>query len=141
MRRLLLGGLAMLLVACGGDSATGPAAVTGSYSLRTVNGGGLPAVVYQDASEKDEIVRSSIALAADNSWSGSLTIRGTDLTNGVVFPDLTLPIGGTYSLNSGTIKLTDADHQLTFDGTVGGGTLTVGSDIVVGSTTTMVFRK
>jgi hypothetical protein len=131
----------MLLVACGGDSATGPAPVTGSYSLRTVNGGGLPAVVYQDASEKDEIVSSSIALAADNSWSGSLTIRGTDLTNGVVFPDLTLPIGGTYSLNSGTIKLTDADHQLTFDGTVGGGTLTVGSDIVVGSTTTMVFRK
>jgi hypothetical protein len=141
MRRLLLAGFAMLLVACGGDSATGPASVTGSYSLRTVNGANVPAVVYQDATEKDEIVSSTISLAGDNSWSGNLTIRGTDLTSGVVFPNLTIPIGGTYSLNSGSIKLTDADHQLTFDGTVGGGTLTVGSDIVLGSTTTMVFRK
>jgi hypothetical protein len=141
MRRLLFAGLAMLLVACGGDSATGPSSVAGSYTLRTVNGGGLPAVVFLTAAEKGEIVSSSIALAGDNSWSGDLTIRDTDLTNGVVFPDLRIPIGGTYSLNSGTIKLTDADNQLTFNGTVGGGTMTVGSDIVSGLTTTMVFRK
>jgi hypothetical protein len=140
MRRYVLAGLAMLLVACGGDKATGPESVSGNYTLRTVNGGNVPAVVFQNTTVKGEIVSSNIALATDNSWTGTVTVRTTDLTTGEVFPEV-LPIAGTYSLNSGSIRLTDAADGLTFDGTIGGGTLTVGSNLVVGTTITMVFTK
>jgi len=102
MRRYLLAGLAMLLVACGGDKATGPGAVSGNYSLRTVNGNNVPAVFFQDTQEKDEIVSGNINIVADNTWNGTFALRGTDLTSSNVIT-VNVPIGGTYSLSGGTI--------------------------------------
>jgi hypothetical protein len=131
----------MLLVACGGDKATGPGAISGNYTLRTVNGNNVPAVFFQDSQEKDEFLSGNINIAGDNTWSGTFTLRGTDLTNGqtVTVP---IPIGGTYALGAGSITLTDARNQLVLNGTVGGGTLTVGSDaFVLGETTALVFKK
>ena len=141
MRRYVLAGLTMLLVACGGDKATGPGAISGNYTLRTVNGNNVPAVFFQDSQEKDEFLSGNINIAGDNTWSGTFTLRGTDLTNGqtVTVP---IPIGGTYALGAGSITLTDARNQLVLNGTVGGGTLTVGSDaFVLGETTALVFKK
>ena len=141
MRRFLLAGLAMLLVACGGDKATGPGAVSGNYSLRTVNGNNVPAVFFQDTQEKDEIVSGNINIVADNTWNGTFALRGTDLTSSNVV-NVNVPIGGTYSLSGGTITLTDAPNQLTLTGTIGSGTLALGSDaFVLGETTALVFRK
>lgn len=140
MRRYVLASLAMLVIACGGDSAVAPESVAGSYTLQTVNGNVLPAVFYQDTQEKDEFVSGSVALSADNSWSGRLTLRGTDLTTNQEF-NVTAPIGGTYSLNSGSITLTDANNALTFRGTVGKGTLAIGTEIVFGGTTSFKFQR
>jgi len=53
----------------------------------------------------------------------------------------TAPIGGTYSLKSGSITLTDANNGLTFQGTVSRGTLSIDTEIVFGSTTTFMFQK
>jgi len=115
MRRYVLASLAMLVIACGGDSALAPESAAGSYTLQTVNGSVLPAVFYQDSQEKDEFVNGSVALSADNSWTGKLTLRGTDLTTNEEY-SFTAPIGGTYSLKSGSITLTDANNGLTFQG-------------------------
>jgi len=140
MRRYVLASLAMLLIACGGDSAVAPESVAGSYTLQTVNGNRVPAVFYQDSQEKDEFVSGSVALSSDNSWSGNLTLRGTDLTTSQEY-SFTAPIGGTYSLSSGSITLTDANNALTFKGTVGGGKLAIGSEIVFGCTTAFMFQR
>jgi hypothetical protein len=130
----------MLVIACGGESAVAPVSVAGSYTLQTVNGNRLPAVFYQDTQEKDEFVNGSVALSADNSWTGKLTLRGTDLTTNEEF-SFTAPIGGTYSLSTGSITLTDSYNGLTFQGTVSGGTLSIGSEIVFGATTSFMFQR
>jgi len=141
MRRYVLASLAMLLIACGGDKAVGPVSVAGSYTLQTVNGTKVPAAFYQDSQERDEFVNGSVLLSDDHSWTGQLGLRGTDLTTNEMFINTNAPIGGTYSLKDGQITLTDPFNGLMFTGTVGGGTLSIGIDIVLGSTTTLVFRK
>ena len=141
MRRYVLAGLAMLLVACGGDKTTGPEPISGNYTLQTVNGNAVPAVFFQDASEKDEILAGNINIASNNTWTGGFTLRGTLLATGQVMT-VSPPVGGTYSNSNGTITLTDGLNGLQFTGTIGGGTLSLGSDaFVVGQTTALVYHK
>lgn len=141
MRKHVLAAVAMLLVACGGDKSTGPETVTGIYMLRTVNGASLPAPFYQDEFERDDFFDGSIALAADHSWAGRLSIRAIELPGGRLLFNGDVPVSGTYSLNSGAVTLTDAAHGLQFTGTVGGGTLAIGADLGDVSRTALVFSK
>jgi hypothetical protein len=64
-----------LLSAIGCRDVTGPD-VTGQYSLLSVDGT-LPAVVYQSATEKDEVIDGSASINADQSWSINLVTRVT----------------------------------------------------------------
>ena len=141
MRRHVLAALAMLLVACGGDKATGPEPVAGSYTLRTVNGAALPATYYQDDVEKDQFFAGTITLAADHSWTGSLSVDATAIPSGEVLFHAPIPVSGTYSLNAGAITMTDARHALSLTGTVSGGTLTVATSDLDIQTTALVFSK
>jgi len=140
MRRYVLASLAMLLIACSGDTNLDPDPITGNYALQTVNGNKIPAVFFQDAQEKDEFVGGSVMLSSGNNWNGTLTLRGTDLTTNEVF-GFTAPIGGSYTITNDSITLTDVFNGLIFSGTVTGGTLSIGSEIVVGGTTMLVFQK
>ena len=82
-KRILPVLLTIAVMACGGDKATGPNAdVTGNYTLQTANGNSVPAVVYLDTQEKDELTAGNINLNSDHTWSGSLSLRSTDLTSG-----------------------------------------------------------
>ena len=142
MRRLVLAAVAMLLVACGGDKATGPEGVTGSYTLRTVNGATLPATYYQDDVERDQFFAGSISLAADHSWTGSLSVDATEIPSGASLFHGPIPINGTYSLNASSITVIDGIHGLTLTGTVTGGTLTLTTIDFDGiQTTALVFSK
>lgn len=143
MRKTLVVALLLTVAACGGDKVTGTKEFTGSYSLRTVNGGGLPAVVFLDDTEKDEVTGGTINLASDNTWSGTLGIRATDVTDGTVFLDFpAFPIAGTYSVSGSSITIDDPSHGLTFTGTVGGGELAIGTDLVgLGTITALVYHK
>jgi hypothetical protein len=99
----------------------------------------VPAVVYQDVQEKDELTSGNITLNTDNSWSGTLTLRGTLLTDGSS-TTIPVPASGTYTASNGTLTLTQGGGgQLT--GTVGGGTLSFGADLGVGVPLTLVFMK
>jgi len=141
MRRHVLAAVAMLLVACGGDNSTGPQTVTGTYTLRTVNGVSLPATFYQDDYERDDFFDGNVVLAADHSWSGTFSIRAIELPGGGILGSGDVPVSGTYSLNNGAITLTDAVHALQWSGTVGAGTLAIGADLGNLQTTALVFRK
>ena len=141
MRRHVLAALAMLLVACGGDKATGPDPVTGSYTLRTVNGGTLPQTFYQDDIEKDQLFAGTISLAADHSWTGSLSVDATAVPGGQVLFHAPIPVSGTYSLNGSAITITDP-HGLAFTGTVSGGTMTLSTTDLDGvKQTTLMLSK
>jgi len=141
MRRHVLVALAMLLVACGGDKATGPEAVTCSYTLRTVNGSALPATFYQDDVEKDQLFAGTISLAADHSWTGSLSVDATAIPGGQVLFHAPIPVSGTYALNASTITITDP-QGLSFTGTVSGGTMTLATTDLNGiQQTALVFSK
>ena len=140
MRRYVLASLAMLCIACSGDTNLAPDPITGNYTLQSVDGNKIPAVFYQDTQEKDEFVSGSVMLSTGNNWQGTLTLRGTDLTTNEVF-GFTAPIGGSYTVTNNSITLSDAFNGLTFTGTVSGGTLSIGSEIVIGGTTMLVFQK
>ena len=141
MRKLIGSILLAMVVACGGDKATGPnASITGNYTLRTVNGNALPAVVFQNTTEKEELTAGNVNLNADRTWSGSLSLRSTNLTNGAT-ATLSLPANGTYTNNNGSITLTDASDNSQLTGTVGGGTLTIVGDTGLGSFVTLVFKR
>lgn len=141
MRRLVLATVAMLLVACGGDKATGPDPVTGSYTLRTVNGGALPQTFYQDGVEIDKLFAGTISLAADHSWTGSLSVDATAIPGGQSLFHGPIPVSGTYSLNANSITITDP-HGLSFNGTVSGGTMTLSTTDLEGvQQTSLVFSK
>ena len=140
MRRIIGVLLAASIVACGGDKATGLSAVAGNYTLRTVNGANVPAVVIQTATERDELTGGNVDLAANGTWTGSLTARATIIATGA---SLSLPIGanGTYTVNGSSITLTDASDGSQLTGTVSGETLTVSGDIGIGAIVTLVFKQ
>jgi hypothetical protein len=143
MRKSLLAVLVFTLVACGGDKATAPQSVAGSYTLRTVNGGNPPSSIYQDSQQKIELTDGTVVLNPNNTWQGTLGVRITDLGSGQVsnLPGLQLK-GGTYTLNGGTLTLEDPNDQLTFTGTAANGTLTMNVDLIgQGQLTTLVYTK
>ena len=136
----MLAALTMLLVACGGDTVSGPAPITGTYTLRTVNGSSLPATFYQDEIERDDFFAGNVSLASDNSWTGSLSVNAVALSGGTLFNGA-LPVSGTYSLNTGSITLSDAAHGLVMTGTISGGTLTLTADLGATQLTSFVFTR
>lgn len=140
MRRLAGSALLVMLAACGGDS-TGPnASIAGSYTLQTVNGVNVPAVVFQDTQEKDELTGGNISLNTNKTWTGVLTARITDLTSSTS-QTFNAPANGTYTSSGGTITLTDAVDGSQLTGSIGGGTLTISGDIGVGAVITLVFKR
>jgi hypothetical protein len=109
------------LAACGGDSSTSPGVVTGTYTLRSVNGAPLPFTVIQIGADKYEITSDVIILSEGGTFSESTNDRTTQ--NGVVTTS-TITDGGTYSLTGTAISLVSAQSG-TISGSVSNGTLTL----------------
>jgi hypothetical protein len=82
MRRLLIAVIAVSTIAgagCGGaDSPTAPTTIAGTYTLRTINGSGLPFVLQNDASGKMEMMSGTVTLRVDNTFTDSSVHRFTD---------------------------------------------------------------
>jgi hypothetical protein len=130
MQRLLLGFALMFSVACLGDGMTGSSSVTGSYTLRTINGSNLP---YTVTGTGMEIVDETITLYEGFTYIKSGHTRTT--TNGQVTTQTTND-SGTYGLQGTSI---------TFNSNAGGqGTLALidGNKLtIVKAGITSVFRK
>ena len=81
---------ALALAGCGGGDATGPSAMAGTYILRTVDGVAPPVILYEDATETDELVSGEVRLSADGTFvditaerytvNGNMTIREVEAT-------------------------------------------------------------
>jgi hypothetical protein len=128
MRRFIVLLVVAAAVSCGGDSSTSAnTPVSGTYTLRSVNGLKLPFIVAENDSTRFEILSDAFTLADDRSWTEAGTSRTT--LNGETSTDA-IARSGTYVLGTGTkITLISSNGDFS-DGTIGGGTLTVINEAV-----------
>jgi hypothetical protein len=134
-RLMLRVALAVLpaIVACGGDSGTGPSSVAGQYSLQTINGAALPFLEFQQGTIKIELLSDVLTVTGTGTWSDLQTERTTIDTQ--VSTDTTTD-SGTYTLSESTVTFTANGETATQTGTLSNGTLTVS-----GSGFTLIYRK
>lgn len=133
MRRLVAGlTLAVALIGCG--DSTGPQSITGTYTLTTILGLPLPAIVVQVPGDEVQVTAGSLTLNSDKTWNASVTQKETT-TAGTTTSTLTST--GTYSVSGNTIHAIDPGDDSTLDGSIVNGTLTVTDEQGV----TLVFKK
>ena len=127
LRKLLF---PILFLACG--DSTGPEAIAGNYTLRTIDGQDLPAVILQVLNDKVEVTAGSLRINSDLTFSSSLTAAAT--TSGTT-TSATDTQTGTYTLNGTAITLRFQDAS-TSTGSITGNTLTV-----IDEGLSLVYRK
>jgi hypothetical protein len=134
MRKFLLVALAVLgMAACSDSTGLGGGSTSGTYTLRTVNGANLPAIIFQVGAERLEIMSASASLNADMTYTMMLSLRETVGTASQTTSDTD---NGTYTEINGALRMTSFDTSVV-TGSVGSGTLTlVGENGIV-----LVFRK
>jgi hypothetical protein len=138
--------------ACGKDdkSPTGnnnqPA---GTYSLDKVDGGALPATLFEGDVDIEgtvvtltiELMSGTMTLAANNTFTGNMTLRLS--IPGAPSQTETAPVSGTYAINGNQITLTSSDPedpQVT--GTISNGQLVVDIDLLeTGEEFSLSYKK
>jgi hypothetical protein len=119
----------VLLAACGSDSSgtTGPSGQKtpdGSYSISTINNGGLPAAIFSDTGGfKLEVLSGTIALTPAGQYSIVTNFRETLPGVSDTYTDST---GGTWTMASGstTVQFTDGSDGSKDQATWSNGQLT-----------------
>jgi hypothetical protein len=111
-RRLRLAVITVLaLTAACGDSATSPnGSVTGTFSLRTVNGNSLPVVLVQNGQGTVTVTDDRLTIADGGTWSEVGTFRVVQ--NGLTSTQ-TLADGGTWFQSGSSIVLQSNQSGLT----------------------------
>ena len=113
--------LALGFSACG-DLAGPNTDFYGAYELQTLNGSILPTVVYQDASELDELMSETFRIYTDGSYTDDYTLRvsGSSGQSTITRRDV-----GTYLRSGRTLQFVDGNNLQSFDGEIEGSTLTI----------------
>jgi hypothetical protein len=128
MFRRILPSLAVLFaVACGGgtDPAGPDGPVVGTYTLRTVNGLVLPAVVGTEQGVTVSITAGALTLRADRTFSATTTARGVGVgTDNTV----TAAGAGTYTVSGNAVTLVDASSNARLTGSYANGSVTIAQD-------------
>jgi hypothetical protein len=135
----------VLLAACGSDSSgtTGPGGQKtpdGSYSISTINNGGLPAAIFSDTGGfKLEVMSGTITLTTSGQYSIVTNFRET--LPGVLdtYTDST---GGTWTMASGstTVQFTDGSDGSKDQATWSNGQLTFIEPGVAPAQITFVYK-
>ncbi|MDQ3997069.1 MAG: hypothetical protein M3303_08620 [Gemmatimonadota bacterium] len=135
LRRSVLSGLVgiALVGACGGDSATGPDTVVGTYTLQTINGQAPPQTLSEDANGRLEITGARVLLDADGRFHNEIDVRST--SRGVTSAG-TLHRFGTYVRTGTRITVTPAQGGDSYSMALSGRTLSRREQ-----GTTLVYRR
>ncbi len=135
IHRVILTFLVFGMVGCGVD-VTDPGSVSGTYTLRSINGVALPVPTIHAGVN---ITAGSLILSQDLTCSISFTFTFTE--GGTVSTE---PGAYTYALDSGSITLTASDSGGVTSGSISGSTITLtesGSTITLTDPGVVVFRK
>ena len=106
-----------LLAVAGCSDSTGPGDVSGSWTLQTVNGATPPAIVYEDAFYKLEVLYAWYDINANGTYTLTSDLREDD---GAAFRQVEI---GTYSLDGSRITFED-DEGFSLTGTISSDRLT-----------------
>ena len=103
MRQMLAGFVAASCLACFSDGGiVGSSSVTGTYTLRSINGSPLPYTISGSGTDKTEILAESITLFQGGTYARERNSRVT--ANGQVANE-TVTEGGTYNLFGNSISM------------------------------------
>jgi uncharacterized lipoprotein YehR (DUF1307 family) len=143
MRRLmtvLAAAIVLPLTACGDDSTPTEeaAAVSGTYSLRTINGEDLPVTIDQQGDDITEVIHGSVTFHAASLFTDSVTFRFTIGGEVTIDEDA---ITGTYEQTGSTVVLTPSDESDSYAMSVSGNTLTQTFVTHTFEPFTLVYRK
>lgn len=147
MRRYLWCAVAIVVAGAGCGDSTGPGSVSGTYTLRTIDGFDLPLALPIDLacevllspavcneSVRIEVRSGTVVLSSDSTYNIQTLIR-RHVASGAN-TDVTSNLRGVWSLQGSQIALVDTlDTQRS--GTLAGGTLTI--DVV--PTMDWAYRK
>ena len=103
------------------DGVVGSSTVTGSYTLRTVNGAALPYTQSQSGTSKSEIVDDVITLFQGGTYAQTAHMRTT--TNGAAVTS-TVESAGSYQLLGTSITLLTGDRLTQRIGQIHANTMT-----------------
>lgn len=121
----------------------------GTYSLDKVDGGALPATLFEGDVDIEgtvvtltiELMSGTMTLAANNTFTGNMTLRLS--IPGAPSQTETAPVSGTYAINGNQITLTSSDPedpQVT--GTISNGQLVVDIDLLeTGEEFSLSYKK
>jgi hypothetical protein len=133
MRRILLLGIAIILVACGRDDVASPATptpstISGSYRLTTVDGQSLPFVAIDLGAYQARLVSGTLDLNANGTYSLELNHRVDDSGNVRTGTDSDV---GVWKITRDSIALASTAGNFAKTGTVSGNVITLQASIRV----------
>jgi hypothetical protein len=105
-RQILVAALAVLTITACNDDPLSPDDVMGTYELTTVNGASLPFVIFDDGTDRFEILSGRITLRENQTFTDSSTLRLTSGTTVETEPDVAV---GTYDIEGDAIVFTPDD--------------------------------
>jgi hypothetical protein len=137
MRKVLaVATLALTMVTACGDS-TGPdgeANISGTYTLRTVNGQNLPfPLLVVGTTYRLEVTASTVSINANGTFTQSATLREVNGTNTTTETESAT---GTWTRTNNAISFRDSADGTVFTGSLSGNTITL-----VDEGMTLVFQK
>jgi hypothetical protein len=109
MRRLLCSLVlaAAAVTACGGDGSNDPkASLAGVYNLSTVDGHGLPYILYDDGTLKAEALRGTFTITGNGTYTENIALR---LTDSGVAQEVPAVCSGTYTKSGNNLALTETE--------------------------------
>ena len=93
-----------LLVGCDNDESNAPKNLAGTYTLSTVGGASLPAVIFSEANYTLEVTGGGVTLNSNGTFSDSYAFRENDAGS---ITTATVPCSGNWTQTGNTITLTE----------------------------------
>lgn len=144
MRRLLIGLLCVLSVACSDSEGPEPIQIPGTYTLETINGRALPYELlnFLNGAYVLSQIGGSMTLNPNMTFREESRVREsfTDAVLGPVTSDTTVVFTGTYEAQDSALLLTATQDAVVYFGFVSGNRLTLSYEIQ-DSLFTFVYRR
>jgi len=144
MRRVLIGLLCALSVACSDDGGPEPIQIPGTYSLETINGRTLPYELFNFLNGAYVLsqISGTMTLNPNMTFREESRVRESfvDAVLGPVTADTTVVFTGTYEAQDSALLLTATQDAVVYFGFVSGNRLTLSYE-VEDSLFTFVYRR
>lgn len=141
MRRplLVLASLASFAAAaCGSDGPTGTGSIEGTYTLRSVNGGTLPATLSQVGDDQLQIVSDRYEILEGGAYTNLAIFR---VIEGGTPTDESLADAGDWELSGTTLTFFSDDGETVYEAQFSGGNTLTMSGFVGTTSFTLIYRK